>query len=112
MKSRILGLLAFALIGVSGSAMADPTLLGTTTDPTGVNGVVVDGTTYNVTFSSTTFDSPLFTQFTFGSATSIDAATNLAAALTSLRVTSLAGVPVMDGGADFLVCCPSNKCLI
>ena len=48
MKSRILGSLALALIGVCRSVMADPTLLGTTTDPTGVNGVIVDGATYNV----------------------------------------------------------------
>jgi hypothetical protein len=102
MKSRILGLLAVALSGVTGSAIAEPTLLGTTTNPTGVNGVVVDGTSYNVTFSTTTFDSPLFTQFTPGSAPSLDAATNLAAALESLRVTELANTPVVDGGGLFL----------
>jgi hypothetical protein len=82
--------------------MADPTLLGTPTDPTGVNGVVVDGTTYNVTFSTTTFNSPLFTQFTPGSAISVDASIALANALGSLGVTALGGVTVFDGGGDFL----------
>jgi hypothetical protein len=48
---------------------------------------LVDGTLYNVTFSTTTINSPLYTQFTFGSQTSLDATTALAAALTSLGVT-------------------------
>jgi len=94
--------LAFALIGVTGSAIAEPTLIGTTTDPTGVNGVVVDGTTYNVTFSTTIFDSPLFTRFTPGSVTSIAAATALATDLASLGVTELANTPVVDDGGEFL----------
>lgn len=102
MKSRIVGLLAFALIGISGSAMADPTLLGTTTDPTGIDGVLVDGTLYNVTFSTTTINSPLYTQFTFGSQTSLDATTALAAALTSLGVTEFGGVPPPVGGGVIL----------
>jgi hypothetical protein len=96
MKSRTLALLVFALLGVSANAMAAPTLVGTTTDPTGINGLVVDGTTYNVTLSTTMFDSP----FTYGSAASIAAATDLAAALTSLGVTELAGITPMGPGAD------------
>jgi hypothetical protein len=87
MKSRILGLLAFALIGVSEYAAAQ-TLVGTTTDPLGLDGLVVDGTTYNVTFSTTTFDSP----FTQGSAASADAASAMASALAGLGVTELGRV--------------------
>ncbi|MBS0577768.1 MAG: PEP-CTERM sorting domain-containing protein [Proteobacteria bacterium] len=101
-KGRISPLLAFALIAVSSFAMADPTLLGTTTDPTGVDGVVVDGTTYNVTFSTTTFNSPLYTQFAYNSQISFDATTSLAAALTSLGVTAFADVPVPAGAGIFL----------
>jgi hypothetical protein len=87
MKSPILGLLGFALIGVGGYAMAQ-SLVGTTTHPTGIDGLVVDGTTYNVTFSTTTYQSP----FTEGTAASIAAANAMATALTSLGVTQLAGV--------------------
>ena len=87
MKSATLGLLVLALIGFSGYAMAQ-TLIGTTTDPKGIDGLVVDGTTYNVTFSTTTYDSP----FTQGSAASLAAAFSIATALTSLGVTQLAGV--------------------
>lgn len=103
MRSRILSLLAFALISVSGSAIADPTLLGPMNDPTGLDGLVVDGTTYNVTFSTTIFDSPNFTQFPFGSAASHDAAGTLLAALNSLGVTEIAGVPVPSRAGQFLV---------
>jgi hypothetical protein len=55
-----------------------------------------------VTFTTTTFNSPLYTQFTQGSAISIDAATALANALGGLGVTALEGVPVLDGGGLFL----------
>jgi hypothetical protein len=51
MKSPILGWLACALFGSSAFAQ---TLVGTTTDPKGIEGLVVDGTNYNVTFSTTT----------------------------------------------------------
>ena len=100
MKSRILGLLVFALI--SANAMAQ-TLVGTTTNPTGVDGLLIDGVTYNVTFSTTTYDSP----FTQGSAASAAAAGAIAAALTSLGVTQLAGVspsaecPPMSNGCQY-----------
>ncbi len=103
MKALIPGLLAFAFIGVSGLAMADPTLVGSANDPTGLNGLVVNGTTYDVTFSSTTFDSPLYTRFIFGSKASIDAADGLTAALNSLGIVELANTPTANGGGLFLV---------
>jgi len=53
-----------------------------TTNPTEINGLVVDGTTYNVTFSTTALNS-----FVEGSSVSIDARQALAAALNSLSVT-------------------------
>lgn len=77
---------------VSGSANAAPTLVGTTTNPTGIDGLVVDGTIYNVTFSTTTLNT-----FTEGSTLSIDAAASLASALNSLSVTQLNN----EGGLGF-----------
>ncbi|HEX4080719.1 MAG TPA: PEP-CTERM sorting domain-containing protein [Rhizomicrobium sp.] len=62
------------------------TLVGSTTDPTGIDGLVVDGTTYNVTFSLTTLNT-----FTYGTSLSMDAASALAAALTASNVTELGG---------------------
>jgi hypothetical protein len=80
--------LVVAILGgtalVSGSANATPTLVGTTTNPTGIDGLVVDGTIYNVTFSTTTLNT-----FTAGTTLSIDAGTALASALTALSVTQL-----------------------
>lgn len=85
--------LAVTMLGcaalVSGGASATPTLVGTTTNPTGINGLVVDGTTYNVTFSTTTLNS-----FTPGTTLSTDAAAALADALNSLSVTALDQQPV------------------
>lgn len=101
MKSPILGLLAFALIGVGGYARAQ-TLVGTTTDPTGIDGLVIDGTTYNVTFSTT---SPSQSPFEQGTAASYGAAIAMAGALSSLGVTALAGVsPPADCPPDNHVC--------
>jgi hypothetical protein len=76
-------------------AQADAVLVGTTTNAMGVNGLVVDGTTYNVSFFHDTYnnvypaDDPIFA----GNATlAIDAATALAAALNTLSVTCLVGL--------------------
>ena len=93
MKSKILGLLAAVLIGSSGTAMAVPILVGTTTDPTGIDGLVVGGVTYDVTFSITTLDSP----FVQGTQLSVDAASAIAAVLTSFEVTALDGVTPQQG---------------
>jgi hypothetical protein len=73
------------LLAFCSTGMAAPTLLGTTTDPTGINGLVVDGLTYNVTFSTTTFDSP----FTGGTSASQDAANAIAAVFSTAGVTEL-----------------------
>jgi hypothetical protein len=67
---------AFLLIASFGIANATPTLLGNTTNPTGIDGVVVDGIDYNVVFSTTTFNT-----FTDNSTLSIDSAAALASAL-------------------------------
>ena len=100
MKSPILGLLVFGLVGVHGYTMA-ATLVGTPTDPTGIDGLLVDGTTYDVTFSTTTYQSP----FTQGTAASLAAAAAVAQALTSFGVSQLAGMSPAES-------CPpmSNDC--
>jgi|SRR5690242_20548012 len=89
-------MLAVTILGctglVSGGASATPTLVGTTTNPTGINGLVVDGTIYDVTFNTTTLNT-----FTQGTTLSIDAATALAAALNTLSVTQLNN----EGGLGF-----------
>lgn len=90
MKSRVLRLLAAALMGVSGVAGAQ-VLEGTSTDPTGIDGLVVDGTTYDVAFNTTTLNS-----FTQGSTLSTDAANALTTALNTLGVTALGGGPSGD----------------
>ncbi len=66
------------------AANATPTLVGTTTDPTGINDLVVDGTTYDVTFSLTTLNS-----FIQGTTLSVDAESALVSALNALSVTGL-----------------------
>jgi len=71
-------------LSLSAAANATPTLVGTTTDPTGINNLVVDSAIYDVTFSTTTLNS-----FTKGSTLSLDADTALAAALNALSVTGL-----------------------
>ena len=92
MKSKGLGLLAAALMGVSGVVGA-AVLEGSATDPTGIDGLVVLGTTYNVSFSTTTLNS-----FTQGSTLSVDAANALSTALVSLGVTALRNGPLELNG--------------
>ena len=80
-----IGLAAGLAISLSTAANAVPVLVGTTTDPTGINDLVVDGTTYDVTFSTTTLNS-----FSGGSL-SLDADAAPVAALNALSVTELGG---------------------
>jgi len=81
-----LALAAGLAISLSTAADAAATLVGSTTNPTGINGLVVDGTTYNVTFSTTTLNT-----FTQGTTLSTDATAALVAAVNSLNVTGLGG---------------------
>jgi PEP-CTERM motif len=103
MKSQILGLLSVALIGVSGYATAAPTLVGTPTNASGIDGVVVDAVTYDVTFSTSSFDS------TFGTFSgALDASFALAADLNALSVTGLS----LMGASGFDCTSPTAKCTI
>lgn len=90
-----IGLAAGLIVSLSTAAHATPTLVGSKTDPTGINDLVVDGTTYDVMFSLTTLKSP-FTAFTTASS---DAAIALASALNQLLVTGLGNATVTDGYA-------------
>ena len=92
-RNLVFAVAALGCTAFLSSANATPTLVGTTTNPTGINGLVVDGTIYDVTFSVTTLNSP----FTFNVPPSGDAALALADALNLLGVTSLGGVVGQDG---------------
>jgi hypothetical protein len=87
-------LIGTALLTLPGAAMASATLVGPTTDPTGINGLAVDGVTYNVTFSTTTFNSP----FIGGTAASLDAANAIAAVFSTAGVTELGSTPLSPSG--------------
>ena len=87
-------------IALSGHAMATPTLVGTTTNASGIDGVVVDGATYDVTFSTSSFDSTFSTNLG-----AFDASNALAADLTTLSVTGLS-----EGGASGFDCTHANVC--
>ena len=76
------------LISLPTLANAAPTLVGSATNPTGINNLVVDGTTYNVTFSLTTLNT-----FTFNTAFSNDADLALTSAINSLAITQLNNTP-------------------
>jgi hypothetical protein len=88
------GLFGIGLLALSGAVMSAPTLVGTTTDPTAINGLVVDGVTYNVKFSTTNFDSP----FTSSTSASLDAANAVAAVFSTAGVTELGGTALSPFG--------------
>jgi hypothetical protein len=87
-----IGLAAGLAFSLSAVANASPMLVGTTTNPTGINGLIVDGTTYNVTFSLTTLNS-----FTYSSKLSVDANAALVDALNALSVTGLDNAAPLSG---------------
>jgi hypothetical protein len=94
MKAKLLGLIAgIALISVSQASAV--TLVGTTSDAKGINGLVVDGVTYDVTFVNEPYQTVFAsTPPTFlGNYTgAVAAASALTAALNSLGVTTMDGV--------------------
>jgi hypothetical protein len=91
MKTKLLGLVAGAvLLGVSQASAA--TLVGTTTTAMGIDGLVVDGLTYNVTFVNGSYNSVYASTpptFSGNASAATDASAALAAALTSFSVTAL-----------------------
>ena len=84
MRKQLIGALGAASLTVCGAALAAPTLVGTPTNASGIDGVVVHAVTYDVTFSTSSFDS------TFSTASTADAASVvLAGDLVRLGVTGL-----------------------
>jgi len=61
MRKQLIGALGAASLPVCGAALSGPTLVGTTTNASGIDGVVVDSVPYDVTFSTSSFGSSLST---------------------------------------------------
>lgn len=87
MRKALVGTLGTILLVAGGAVFASPTLVGTTTDPTGINNLVVDGTRYDVTFGTSQPSSPWAPLSGGGTG----AAVALASALNGLGVTGLGG---------------------
>jgi len=86
-SALVLAAASFAFVAEPMTAQATVTLVGSATDPSGFDGLVIDGTTYDVAFVGGSYNSVYASvQPTFlGNATGAqDAATALASALTSL----------------------------
>lgn len=102
MKSKLLAaMVGMALLGSQASAS---TLVGTTSAATGIDGLLVDGVTYNVTFVHDSYNNVYSSTpptFLGEPSTADDAANALADALTALAVTE-----VSAAGADGAVFIP------
>ena len=84
MHKQLVGALGAASLAVCGAALPAPTLVGTPTNASGIDGVVVNSVTYDVTFSTSSFGS------FFNTASSAEAASDaLADDLIILSVTGL-----------------------
>ncbi len=96
-KLRVLAVVA-ALAAVTTHAGATPSLQGTTTNPTGFDGLLVDGTLYDVTFSSGSYNSTYSSPATFlnNQTGAQDASVALANALNGAGVYGLDGVDWPD----------------
>jgi hypothetical protein len=95
MKSKLLGLIAcIALLGASQAEAA--TLVGQSTDASGIDDLVVDGVSYNVSFEHVNYGSvPGLNPSTFygNPSGAFDASSALISALNSFGVTGLVDVP-------------------
>ncbi len=88
-------ILAAVFATCAASASATPVLLGSTTSPTGVKGLVIDGSTYNVSFNTASYDAAYASAtptFMGNRDSAVDATLALALAFRSLNVTGLLGV--------------------
>jgi len=92
------------LLGMTGTALASPMVLGTATDPTGIDGLVVDGTTYNVTFGNGSYNSEFPSGSTF--LNNVSGASDAANAISNAFNTS--GVTGINGG----VCSQLTVCAV
>jgi hypothetical protein len=102
-RSLSLGIfIALACMVAAGPSVA-ATLVGTTDDASGINGLVIDGVTYNATFVNGSYNSVYAsTPPTFlcnpGCAGANDAVAVLLSALNSLNVIDLVGLSPSSGG--------------
>ena len=87
MRRIIAAVATAACLAVTGSASATALVTGTLSAPTGITGLVVDGVTYDVTFSTTGFQSP----FAQGSAGDQSALAQIASVFQSAGVVGLLG---------------------
>ena len=96
---RLFVILATAgLLGASGASGAAPVLLGTTANPTGIAGLVVDGIRYDATFSAGSYVATYPTAPTFEG--NLMGANDAAAALTAvLNASGVTGLLGTDCGA-------------
>lgn len=105
MRRAIIGAIAAGLIG-SGAMSQATALVGSLNDPTGIDGLVVGGVTYNVTFATTdyltTFPSGPNFPTPLGAG---DAATALATFFQSDGVTGLDGNPCGTGAIGAPLIC-------
>jgi len=96
-----------ACMVAAGPSYADPILVGTTTDATGIDGLVVDGTTYDVTFIFSSYDSVYATTpptFFGNGPGAADASSALVSALNTLGVAVLTGLdPAIYGEENLAV---------
>ena len=86
------------------------TLVGTTTDASGINGVVIDSVTYNVTFVNGSYNSVYTSLPTFlgNNSGATDATTALISALNGLGVTNLDGLPPPTYYANLVAAVPEQ----
>jgi hypothetical protein len=95
MKMKLLHVIACAAsLGLSQASAA--TLMGTTTDASGINGLVVDGLTYDVTFVYTDYENAYSSTqpyFSGNQTGALDASTAITNALNSLGVSGLVNGP-------------------
>jgi hypothetical protein len=123
MKAKFLGLLACiaSIVPADPSHALSLSLVGTTSDASGINGLVVDGVTYDVTFYNSSYDaiySSTAPTFLGNSGGAADAVSALASALTSFDVTELLVgigsqnnallVPFSDARTGVLSCAPCS----
>jgi hypothetical protein len=107
MRSLFAILVTAGLAGNCGASGAAPVLLGTSVNPTGVDGLVVDGITYDVTFSAASYVATYPAAPTFeGNVTGAhDAAVALRTFLNASGVTGLLGSDCATNGfgCDLLI---------
>jgi PEP-CTERM motif len=112
LRARANSLVAVGVLALGGTSLANgPTLVGITIDPAGVDNLVVDGTTYDVTFGSGPGSFPWLGRYGVFSTYTGDATNALASALNTLGVTGLDGVSFTTAQLGLCVACQPDHAL-